>query len=155
MPPVSLRPCSSRRLEIAPMPEKYQGHGYSLLYPETWTVEEDESGQAITLETPTGAFMTITPSNNLEGDFQMMLQMMEAEYDEVETEDCELELLGRSLQGITQRFVYLDLIVTSHVLKIDSGTQQWLIQIQGEDRELDQLMQVFAAVLTSMCQSLG
>lgn len=136
------------------MPEKYQGNGYSFLYPETWSLEEYEDSEAINLETPGGAFISISNSADLEEAFQLNLQMMENEYDNVESEPYEATLAGRTLRGITQRFVYLDLIVTSHLIKCESETVNLLIQVQGEDRELEQLSPVIAAVLTSMCQSL-
>ena len=136
------------------MPERYEGKNYSFLYPETWSLEEDESTDTVTLETPTGAFISITPTPDLEEAFQATARMMESEYEEVESEELAMQLADQSLEGMTQRFVYLDLIVTSHLLKLRAPGNPLLIQIQGEDRELDTLWQVFAAVLTSMCQSL-
>ena len=78
---------------------------------------------------------------------------MEQEYDEVETEGLS-RVVGESLlEGITQRFVYLDLIVTSHLFKLepeDEGFRPLLVQIQGEDRYLDRLQQIFEAILASV-----
>ena len=82
------------------MPARYQGPGYSLLYPETWTVEEDEKTEALTLESPTGAFLTITASRDLEEAYRETMRMMESEYEEVEHEELMLELAGHSLHGV-------------------------------------------------------
>ena len=136
------------------MPEKYTGLGFSLLYPETWKLDEDDEAKSLTLETPTGAFLTVTASENLEADFQRAKTTMEAEYDEVEHETSELKLAEQQLSGIIQRFVFLDLIITAHLLKLDTEDSKYLVQIQGEDREIEQLLPVFNAILTSLCQSL-
>src|SRR5690606_4348871 len=102
------------------MPEKYEGLGISLLYPETWKLEEDAEASSLTLETPGGAFLTLSTSENLQADFLRAQKAMEAEYDEVETEDCQSILAAHTLTGVTQRFVFLDLIVTSQLLKLDA-----------------------------------
>ena len=135
------------------MPEKYQGLGFSLLYPETWKLDEDLESQALTLETPSGSFLTITACSDLESAFKNAQRTMESEYEEVENEATVAHMAEQTLQGVTQRFVYLDLIIASLLLKLDTGAQKFLIQIQGEDREVEQQQPVFDAILTSMCQS--
>jgi len=137
------------------MPEKYEGLGFSLLYPETWRIDEDPDARSVNLETPTGAFLSITLSDNLQPDFERAQKAMEAEYDEVELETNEVELAGHTFHGITQRFVFLDLIITSQLLKLETGSKNYLVQIQGEDREIEAMHPVFRAILTSMCQSLS
>ena len=81
---------------------------------------------------------------------------MEGEYEEVETEPLS-RVLGESLlEGITQRFVYLDLIVTSHLFKLETEDEDFaplLIQIQGEDRDLEKNQPVFDAILASLFQN--
>lgn len=137
------------------MPEKYEGLGFSLLYPETWRVDEDPDARSVNLETPTGAFLSLTLSDHLQADFERAQKAMEAEYDEVELEAAEVELAGHTLTGITQRFVFLDLIITSQLLKLETDSKKYLVQIQGEDREIEATLPVFHAILTSMCQSLS
>ncbi len=137
------------------MPNKYVGLGMSLLYPESWSLAEDELGQSIELETPSGAFLTITCCQDLQAAFLQAEQTMQAEYDEIEVEPISTVLAGIELSGSVQRFVYLDLIVASRLLKLHAGDKKYLIQIQGVDSELDALQLVFDAILTSMCQSLA
>jgi hypothetical protein len=136
------------------MPEKYEGLGLSLLYPETWKLDEDEDAGSVSLETPSGSFLTITACDDLAFAFEQAASAMRAEYDEIEEELVDSTLVGQRLEGVVQRFVYLDLIVTSRLLRLDLGEKKYLIQIQGEDSELDAQHRVFEAVLTSMCQSL-
>lgn len=137
------------------MPEKYEGLGFSLLYPETWKLEEDQDAGSVSLETSTGSFLTVTACEDLQQAFEQAASAMRAEYDEVEEEAVELVLNGLQLEGIVQRFVYLDLIVTSRLHRLEVAEKKYLIQIQGEDGELDEQQRVFEAILTSMCQSMN
>lgn len=137
------------------MPEKYQGAGFSVLYPETWKLEEDPESHMLTLETPTGSFLSITPCSDVDQAFKQAQAAMEAEYDEVESEPASLQIADHTLTGIIQRFVFLDLIVASQLYKLESGGLRFLMQIQGEDREIEQQQAVFQAILTSLCQSLS
>ncbi len=139
------------------MPERYEGMGFSLLYPETWKVEEESGTSAVTLESPEGAFMTVTrftDTQDPQSAIESAQRTMEEEYEEVETEANSKQFGAQTLTGITQRFIYLDLIVTSQLLAFVNSGSTYLIQIQGEDRDLERLEQVFDAILTSMCQTL-
>lgn len=140
------------------MPEKYTGLGISLLFPETWKLDDDAESEAVTVESPEGAFLTVTKlpgQENVSEHVEQAIQTMESEYDEVEQEPLAKRLADRELTGVTQRFVYLDLIVTSCLLTVQGNTGTYLIQMQAEDRDMDQLEQVFDAILTSLCQSLA
>lgn len=137
------------------MPEKYEGLGFSLLYPETWKLDEDSEADAVSFETSSGSFLTITACDDLTTAFEQAAGAMRAEYDEIEEEAVDSTLAGHHLEGVVQRFVYLDLIVASRLLRLDLGEKKYLIQIQGEDSELDRQHRVFEAILTSMCQSIN
>ncbi|MEZ6135878.1 MAG: hypothetical protein R3C53_13305 [Pirellulaceae bacterium] len=137
------------------MPETYDGLGISFLYPETWKLYEDEEAGTVSLETPSGSFITITACADLPAALKQAQQAMQAEYEEVEQELIETEIAERTLRGVAQRFVYLDLIVTSRLLGIDVDDNRFLVQIQGEDRELEEQQRVFDAILTSLIQSLS
>jgi hypothetical protein len=133
------------------MPERYQWNGITVLYPENWEIQEDDD--SLNIESPTGAFVVLSRPENIDEALDRARKTMEQEYDEVETESLS-RVVGESLlEGITQRFVYLDLIITSHLFKLETEDQDFvplLIQIQGEDRDLDRLQQVFDAILASV-----
>lgn len=133
------------------MPGKYLWQGIQLQYPENWSVQEDEDG--LSIESPTGSFLTISCPENIDQSFEQARRTMEEEYEEVESEPLS-RVVGESLlEGITQRFVYLDLIVTSQLFRLfdeDEQVAPLLIQIQGEDRELEQQQPVFDAILASL-----
>ena len=139
------------------MPEKFEGLGIALLYPDNWRFEQEEE-DCITLESPGGSFLSIrrlgdktTPETAIES----AKQAMEEEYDAIESEERRYEFAGIDCCGITQRFIYLDLIVAAHWITIRGPIGSYIAQIQGEDREVDKLLPVFEAILTSMCQSMA
>jgi len=137
------------------MPEQYHGLGLSILYPDNWTVDEDEVSSVVTIESPGGAAMTVTrldDSEDLQSPMDQAKIAMEAEYDLVEQESIERDIEGVQLVGITQRFVYLDLIVASHLLSFKRDGIAYLVQIQAEDRDMERLEQVFEAILVSLCR---
>ena len=136
------------------MPDRYLWNGLRLMYPENWSVQEEE--QTLNIESPSGAFLTITCPDDVTQAFDKMRKAMEDEYDEVETEPLS-RIVGESLlEGITQRFVYLDLIVTSHIFTVETEEEDFaplLVQIQGEDRDIEKNMPVFDAMLASLFQT--
>ena len=140
------------------MPEKLRWLELELLYPENWTAELDEESDTLNILSPSGAFLSLTRPPDIDDAFQQAKRAMEQEYDEIETENV-CRLLGEGLlDGIVQRFVYLDFIVTSQLLKLESEAEEFkplLIQIQGEDRDLDQQQPVFDAILSSLLQNSG
>lgn len=137
------------------MPAIYRWLDYELLYPENWTVEDEPEFNSMSIHSPSGAFLSLTCPPDLQAAFERARFAMADEYDEVETENVS-RLLGEALlEGLTQRFIYLDLIVTSHLMKLEMetpGFRPLLIQMQGEDRDLEQQQMVFDAILLSLIQ---
>lgn len=143
------------------MPKQYAAMGLSLMYPDNWRLTEDcvdEVVTGMTLESPEGAFFAVNCYTNLDDVEEVILSAkaaMESEYDEVESETEEMLIAGVFLQGTVQRFYYLDLIITSKLFAIVNHGNTYLIQIQGEDRDIDRLDNVFQAILTSMLSSIS
>lgn len=139
------------------MPGKYTGLGIEFMYPESWSVDADVTGDSVSVESPEGAFLTITRCAGA-GAAQVALEKaseaMQEEYDEVESEAIAKQLAQTTLTGQVLRFVVLDLIVTSQLLVLPTAAGGFLIQTQAEDRDHDRLLPVFDAILTSLCQQL-
>ncbi len=140
------------------MPKTYQNSDLSLsiLYPDNWIVEEEPDSEAVTLESPDGSFMSVTrvePSADKDVIGQASEAMAE-EYDEIEQEPLSRQVAGVELSGRSLRFVYLDLIVASELLTLESPKGMFLIQIQAEDRAMTEYATVFQAMLVSLAQSL-
>ncbi len=138
------------------MPKKFEDLGLSFLYPDNWNTAEDQDSQAMMIESPDGAFLSVTRLEDIDAEtsIEQARVAMEGEYEEVEQESISREIGDRRLVGVTQRFVYLDLIVTSHLLAFPGNRCTYLVQMQAEDRDMTRLQQVFDAMLISMCQSI-
>ncbi len=139
------------------MPEKFEGFGIALLYPDSWNLDGEVEGDSVSIESPEGAFLMITrcadPLDASEALARAQAAMRE-EYDEVEREPIEKKFSGQTMAGEILRFVFLDLIVTSQLLLLTNDQHTYLIQTQAEDRDHDRLQLVFDAMLTSFCQNL-
>ena len=137
------------------MPKRFESLGLSFLYPDNWTGSEDHTAGAFMIESPEGAFLAITrfEGSDLKAPVEQAKAVMEGEYEEIEVEPLQKEIANTHLYGVTQRFVYLDLIVVSHLLSFAGHGCTYLVQIQAEDRDMIRLDLVFDAMLTSICQS--
>lgn len=137
------------------MPSHYDGLGVTVMYPDNWKVE-DETDDSVTLESPGGAFLIISRQDASIDLDQLLAQAgaaMEAEYDIVEREEETEELGNCSLPVRVQRFVYLDLIVTARFYGLKTEKYSYLLQVQGVDSDVDELLPVFRAMITTLCQS--
>lgn len=139
------------------MPGTFEGFGIAFLYPDSWTIDTESEAQSVSLESPEGAFFTVSRYDNTdEADaaLEQAVSAMQQEYEEVEREAVEKELLGLRLTGSILRFVYLDLIIASQLLAMTHAGHTYLMQFQAEDRLHEQTQSVLDAMLTSLCQSL-
>ncbi len=139
------------------MPENYTGLGVRIMYPDNWKVE-DESEHSVTIESPGGSFFTVSRFDTQNPESANVLdqaaQAMEAEYDIVEREERQTVVAGFMMNQLTQRFSFLDLIVVANFSLFTHGNSTYLLQTQGEDREMESMGAVFLAMTTSLCQSL-
>ena len=137
------------------MPQQYHGLGVSIMYPDGWKIEEDVTDQdSVSFESPLGAFMTVTryPTLNFSDAVENAHQVMLAEYDEVESEQFSRTIAEREFQGMALRFVYLDFLIVAELFSFAHAGSIYLVQIQGEDRDVEKLQPVFEAMLTSLFQ---
>lgn len=144
------------------MPKQFNGFGVSFLYPDNWRITDEQTDndsiRGLTLESPVGAFFSITRYSNTSNVDEMMANAqsaMEEEYEEIETDEFEVAIGDRILTGVSQSFYYLDLLITSKLLAFTHEQDLFMIQIQGEDRDLDQLESVFQAMMVSLFRSLN
>lgn len=139
------------------MPSHFDGLGVRVMYPENWKIE-DETELSVTLESPGGAFLTISQHDASVSLDELMDQAsgaMQAEYDIVEQEETEEEIAGLKVPLRVQRFVYLDLIVAARFYGLSTEQSTYLLQVQGVDSDVDELLPVFRAMITSLCQSVS
>lgn len=139
------------------MPQNYEGLGISLMYPDGWKLDlagdaNEEEPTGVSFESPCGAFISITRSSDTDGMSAVASAraVMESEYEEVESEDYTRRIADMDFHVVEQRFVYLDFIIVSQIMSFTMSEQTYLVQIQGEDRDLHSLERVFEAMLTSI-----
>ena len=137
------------------MPLHYNGLGVSVMYPDGWKIEEDGTEEnSVSFESPLGAFLTITryPELNFSDAVEKAHQVMLAEYDEVESEEFSRTIADHEFNVTALRFVYLDFLIVAELFSFLLGGNTYLVQIQGEDRDVEKLQPVFQAMLTSLFQ---
>ena len=106
------------------MPQSHAALGVNFLYPDGWKIESDDESDSFTVESPTGAFLSVSRFEMIEGDEEPIdkaKRAMEEEYDEIEQEYLTKQFSGIELFGLVQRFVYLDLMMTSSLLTFEHG----------------------------------
>jgi hypothetical protein len=138
------------------MPLTYNGLGVSVMYPDGWKIEEDATeDSSVSFESPLGAFLTVTryPELDFSDAVEKAHQVMLAEYDEVESEEFSRTVAERKFDVTALRFVYLDFLIVAELFSFQFRGSTYLVQIQGEDRDIEKLQPVFQAMLTSLFQN--
>lgn len=135
------------------MPATFESFGIKFLYPENWTIAdrgENEGQDGVTLELPCGGFFTIEREREgqlTEELIEEISQSIEQDYDEVEREDLHLDGAPADEQAVDFRFYYLDLLIISRLIIVNSGQQTYVVQMQAESRDFDENEPVFNALL--------
>ena len=137
------------------MPGVYDKMGIHFLYPENWTLdEEDAAGEAsVTVYSPGGAFWTISlheRSVDPKRLAETALDSLKAVYEEFEAEPVTETVAGRELTGYDANFYCLDLTNTAQIRAFRNSVASCIILSQAEDRELVTAEPVFRAITTSL-----
>jgi hypothetical protein len=138
------------------MPAVYDKLGIRFLYPDNWTLDEEDAltgNQAVTVYSPGGAFWSITlhPLATDPGELAVAaLQAIKAEYQDSESEPAHQDLGGQALKGFDVNFFYLDLTNTALIRGFRLHDATCLVLCQSEDREFAQVGPVFDAITTSL-----
>ncbi len=138
------------------MPSVYDKSGLRLLYPDNWTLDEDTSGGAarsVTVQSPGGAFWSIAvhdPAADPRELAHTALEALKQEYADFDAEPVTEELANQPVGGFDFRFFYLDFTNTATIRAFRTPTATCLVLCQAEDREFEQLAQVFRAITTSV-----
>jgi hypothetical protein len=140
------------------MPAVFKSSELKFLYPDNWKLlarSEDEGGDGVTLELPTGGFFSL--EKELDGQLEEELiedvfDAIEKEYNEVEREEV-LEGVLPGERTIDFSFFYLDLVIISRLMIIKHGNSTYVIQLQAESRDFDANEMVLAAILKQIRES--
>jgi hypothetical protein len=152
---------SSDRIESDFMTKRYEGAGFSCLYPENWQLLEETEGEDVvgfTLQSPRTSFLTalryaehLTPRSAVEQAAQAIVD----EYDEVDVQSIEPSLIAGELalvepHAVELNFYYMDLLVTAQLLAFHQSDATVLVQVQAEDKEFQENAKLFQAMLFSL-----
>ncbi|MCE9546330.1 MAG: hypothetical protein K8T25_12520 [Planctomycetia bacterium] len=142
------------------MPATYAKLGIRFDYPDNWTIDEDEARatrNAVTVYAPGGAFWSVLvlPSEvDPAAEAATAVETMRADYDEIDVEPIEEQVEGWDLAGFDLNFYCLDLTNTAQIRAFNSPFGTYMILVQAEDREFQQLELVFRAITVSMLRHL-
>lgn len=135
------------------MPAKFDRFGVQFLYPDNWKVVEtadDQADDGVTLELPSGGFVSIEVNPTDSSDDEVVKQVQEAFAEEYE--EVELDLISDNENESTNdfRFYYLDLVIVSRLVLMRVGGKRLLVQMQAESRDFESNEKVFDAILTQI-----
>ena len=138
------------------MPRVYDKLGIRFLYPDNWTLDEDEAVQgnrSVTALSPGGAFWSIA-LHPIEVDpddlAQAAREALQAEYPDSDFEPVTELVGGHPTTGCDLRFFYLDFVNVAMIRGFRTPLATCLVLCQAEDREYEALRPVFQAITTSL-----
>ena len=136
----------------------YEHAGVRFQYPENWELDNrDDSSQpwSVSVHSPSGAFWSLTVHKgpvDIKKLSHQTLKAVEEDYQEsfFESEETTEEIAGHSTSGYGIKFFYLDFLVSAKLLIVPLGPQVCLVLYQAEDRDFEELEDVFRAITYSL-----
>lgn len=138
------------------MPAEFNKLGIRFLYPENWTLDEQEAlegNRSVTVYSPGGAFWSIAmhePNVDPRELAASALATLKSEYQDCEAEPVRETVGGQEISGYDLNFFYLDLTNTALVRGFRTPGASCLVLCQAEDREFAAVEPVFRAITTSL-----
>ncbi len=142
------------------MPAEFKKMGISFLYPDNWTLDEDDAlagRKSVTIYSPGGAFWSVSlhpTSTDPTQLAQAAVEVLRDEYPKVEADEARESMVGHELVGYDVSFYCLDLTNTAAIRCLRAGRRTLTIFYQAEDREFNEIEQVFRAMTTSLLNGL-
>lgn len=141
------------------MPTTYEKFGISFLYPENWTIGDEQASYPpyeVTLQCPGGGFWMLRVYTRFQDPPALLaevLDSMTAEYEEIESEAFSTSLDGTEIQGYEMNFYYLDLLVTAKSQCFSARDRTFFVHSQAESREFEKSEPVFQAMMLSLIRA--
>lgn len=141
------------------MPAVYQQFGVRFLYPENWSVldeETDEWPRTVTLQSQETGFWTLQvypPDHDARQAVLAVVESIREVYPDLEVLPAKETIDGAQAKGVDIAFFYLDLLVEAKIRCVKTPSAVILWHYQAESRELDALEPVFRAIATSLLQT--
>jgi len=138
------------------MPAVFHRHGIHFQYPENWTLETDEGAKGCrgaSVYSSGGGFWAVTVHPREEDPRALAkaaLETIKREYDELDSEPASEKIGAHELAGYDLNFYCLDLTNTAWIRGFRTAKSTLLVICQAEDREFDQVADVFRAITASL-----
>lgn len=142
------------------MPAEFNKLGVSFLYPDNWTLDDKDARagrDSVTVYSPGGAFWSISihrPSVDPADLAETVVKAMKAEYEDLEAEQARETIEDIELTGYNLSFYCLDLTNTASIRCLRTHRATYAIFWQVEDREFEQVGNVFLAITISLLGNL-
>jgi hypothetical protein len=139
------------------MAANFDNLGLQFLYPENWVITEQSQGEmysaSVTLQSTGSACWTVhrypssCPQQQL---VEELVAAMQKEYPQAEEEPYVQSPRGEQIRGVRLYFYCLDMLVSWTLLPITVEGQVFLFECQAEDKEFEELEEVFMALSISV-----
>ena len=145
------------------MSGKFQKHEIEFRYPENWELidqTDSDPDATVTLdvlvESPSGAFWALhrfPPGVDLDSALESGKAALADQYDNIEFHPfCDWNETEHRGRGCEAQFYCLDFLVTAGLWAIATPEATYVLCSQAENREYDQLRDVFRAITLSLLQ---
>ena len=141
------------------MPAVFDKLGIRFLYPENWTLDEQEAmagENAVTVYSPEGAFWSVMLHPREVDPHELTLaalDAMKAEFTDFEAEPAGETVEGFELAGFDMNFYCLDLTNTALVRGCRLPDATCIVLYQAEDRDFATIEPVFRAITISLLRA--
>ena len=141
------------------MPAIYENLGIRFLYPENWSVVDEERDgwpRSVTVQSPETSFWTLLvyPPRQASGPIiDHVIESIRETYEDLEVLEAKEVIGDIAASGVDICFFYLDLLVEAKIRVLSTPSATLLWHYQAESREFDKMEAVFQAMAVSLLQT--
>ncbi len=138
------------------MPAVYQNLGVRFLYPENWSLQDEEPDdwpRTVTLQSQQTSFWSLyvyPAGHNARAAVTEVIDSIREVYEDLEVLPAKETIGDAETKGVDIAFFYLDLLVEAKIRTLQTPSALLLWHYQAESREFDQVEPVFQAIATSL-----
>jgi hypothetical protein len=141
------------------MPAVYHQLGVHFLYPENWSVQDEETDgwpRTVTLQSEQTSFWSLyvyPPDHDARAAVTEVINSIREVYEDLEVLPAKETICDCETKGVDIAFFYLDLLVEARIRCLKTPGALLLWHCQAESREFDAMLPVFQAIATSLLAS--
>jgi hypothetical protein len=141
------------------MPAVYQNHGIRFLYPENWSITDeqpDDWPRSVTIQSEHTGFLSLHAYPARQDTAPLIDEVIDSIreiYPELEVLEAREQIGDINTWGVDICFFYLDLLVEAKIRSLRTPTFTLIWHYQAESREFEELQPVFDAVVASLLET--